>query len=137
MANIRLEEFDALRHPHPMYVDHAQSDRKSRTGTLVPYKVCLVDVCGFEFIFHSVMEIELCLEYYRRPHHPSSRLPVETGNYGGDHGETQRWFEKLPNYLLEKSKRPKVVSALERALARYRQQEGADTGTAKPSLYGW
>jgi hypothetical protein len=58
-----------------------------------------------------------------------------TGNYGGDHGETQRWFEKLPNYLLEKAKRPKVVSALERALAEYRQQEGAEPGTVKPELF--
>jgi hypothetical protein len=117
------------------FIDSGQRDRKLRTGALVPYKVCLVDVCGFEFIFHSVMQLELCLEYYGRRHHPTSRLPVETGDCGGDHGETQRWFDKLPNYLLEKAKRPKVLSALERALAEYRQQEGAETGTAKPELF--
>jgi hypothetical protein len=85
----------------------------------------------------SVTQLELCFEYYRRRHHPTSRLPVETGYYGGDRGETQRWFDKLPNYLLEKAKRPKVVSALERALVEYRRQEGAETGTAKPTLYKW
>jgi hypothetical protein len=119
------------------YIDNGQARRDSHTRGLVPYKVCLVDVCGFEFTFHSVTQLELCLEYYRREHHQSSRLPVETGTYGGDHGETQRWFEKLPNYLLEKGKRSRVVSALERALVEYQLEEGAETRTAKPSLYGW
>ena len=138
MANIRIEDFDEGRHPNPMaYIDNSQARRDSQTRGLVPYKVCLVAVCGFEFIFHSVMQLELCLEYYRRDHHPSSRLPVESGNYGGDHWETQRWFEKLPNYLLEKGKRPRVVSALEQALVEYQQQEGARTPKLKPSLYGW
>jgi hypothetical protein len=138
MANIRIEDFDARRHHNPMaYIDDGQAQRSSQTRALVPYKVCLVDVCGFEFTFHSLTQLELCLEYYRRAHHASSRIPFETGNYGGDHWETQRWFEKLPNYLLEKGKRPKVVSALERALVEYQRHEGAETRTAKPSLNGW
>jgi hypothetical protein len=69
--------------------------------------------------------------------HPSSRLRVYKENLGGDHWETQRWFEKLPLYLLEKSKSPKVVAALERALTEYQQQQGAITSTQKPNLWTW
>jgi hypothetical protein len=93
--------------------------------------------CGFQFVFHSVVQVELCLDYYRLRHHPSSRLPVNDGNFGGDHWETQRWFEKLPQFLLEKAKRPKVVAALEEALTEYRKYDGAETLTAKPALYRW
>jgi len=138
VATIKIQDFDPSLHPNPMYfVDHAQLDRHDRTRHLVPYKVCLVDVCGFRFIFHSLVQIDLCLEYYQREHHPSSRLPVHTENLGGDHWETQRWFEKLPNRLLEASKRPKVIAALQRAKTEYAAHEGADTKTTKPDLYKW
>jgi hypothetical protein len=33
-----------------------------------------------------------------------------------DHWEAERWFERLPMYLLEEPKRLKVIKALERAL---------------------
>ena len=135
MASIKIEE---RHHANPMwYIDDGQAKRQARTGELVPYKVCLVEVCGFRFVFHSLMQIDLCLDYYRRQHHPSSRLPVYTENLGGDHGETQRWFEKLPQFLLEKSKRPKVVAALERARSEYARHEGADTNAEKPRLHKW
>jgi hypothetical protein len=138
VAAIKIEDFDRLLHPNPMYwVDHGQSDRHDRTRHLVPYKVCLVDVCGFRFIFHSLVQVDLCLEYYQREHHPSSRLPVHTQNLGGDHWETQRWFEKLSSFLLEASKRPKVIAALQRAKIEYAKHEGADTKTEKPDLYKW
>jgi hypothetical protein len=138
VATIKIEDFDPQIHPNPMwYVDDEQAKRQGRVGRLVPYKVCSVEVCGFQFLFHSVVQIDLCLDYYRREHHPSSRLPVYTENLGGDHYETQRWFEKLPQYLLESSKRAKVVAALERARSEYEQHEGASTKTAKPSLYKW
>ena len=136
MATIKIEDFDHRRHPNPMwYIDDEQSKRHRRAPSVTPYKVCSVEVCGFTFVFHSVAQIDVCLDYYRRQHHRSSRLPVYTENLGGDHSETQRWFEKLPQYLLESSKRPKVVAALERAKGEYGQHEGADTGTAKPELY--
>lgn len=118
------------------WVDNEQMERHERSGGLSPYKVCLVDVCGFQFGFHSVLQIELCLAYYQRGIHPTSRLPVYTKNLGGDHWETQRWFEKLPMVLLEKSKRPKVIAALTRALAEYRVEPGAITSTQKPPLWG-
>jgi len=136
MAQITIEDFDPLRHPNPMsYVDNAQAERSAHVGKLVPYKVCVVSVCGFRFLFHSVLQLELCLEYYRLEHRPSTRLPVHTGLYGGDHWETQRWFERLPQRLLEKSKRPLVVAALERAAAEYGKHASAHTETPKPALF--
>ncbi|MBV8659887.1 MAG: hypothetical protein JO142_18870 [Burkholderiales bacterium] len=138
MAKIVIENFDQTRHSNPIwYIDSEQRVRYERTGGLAPYRVCLVEVCGFEFTFHSTMQIELCLEYYSRQTQPTSRLPVYRENLGGDHWETQRWFEKLPLYLLEKSKRPKVVAALDRALDVYRQEPGAQTSTTKPKLWSW
>ena len=136
MARISIEEYDRRRHGNPMwYIDDAQRDRHERAPTLFPYKVCLVTVCRFTFVFHSLTQLRLCLDYYSREHHPSGRLPVYTGYLGGDHHETQRWFEKLPQYLLEKPKRAKVVSALQRALAEYSKVPEAETGAVANPLY--
>jgi hypothetical protein len=43
----------------------------------------------------------------------------------------------LPQFLLEKSKRPKVVAALEKALAEYSKVSGANTGVVPKGLYEW
>jgi len=137
MAKVTIADYMEGEHPNPMrWVDNEQQERYQRSGGLAPYKVCTVEVCGFEFIFHSVMQAELCLDYYSRRIHPTSRLPVHTENLGGDHWETQRWFEKLPMYLLENSKRPKVIAALTRAIAEYRAYPGATTHKAKPAIWG-
>src|SRR4051812_17602127 len=104
MAKITITDFTEREHPNPMrWVDNAQEERYRSSEGLTPYKVCTVEVCGFQFIFHSVMQIELCLDYYSRKIHPTSRLPVYTEHHGAHHGETQRWFEKLPMRLLERS----------------------------------
>lgn len=137
MAKITIADYVEHKYPnHMRWVDNEQEERYQRSGGLAPYKVCSVEVCGFEFIFHSVMQIELCLDYYSRQPQPTSRLPVHTQNLGGDHWETQRWFEKLPMFLLEKSKRPKVIAALTRAISAYSACPGATTLTAKPAIWG-
>lgn len=118
-------------------VDDEQSIRYKQTQGLVPYKVCIVKVCGFSFQFHSLIQLELCLDYYSIKHHPSSRLPVYTQYLGEDRWETQRWFDRLPPYLLEKSKRPKVIKALKQALIKYKAYSEANTNTLKPKLYEW
>ena len=92
--------------------------RHHRAPTLEPHRVVFVRVAGFTFEFHSLDQIRTCLAFYQQPHHPTSRLPVSTGDYGGDQSETQRWFERLPLYLREAPKRRLVVKALEDALAR-------------------
>lgn len=112
MARIKIEDYNGSLHPNPMQsFDSVQRERHHRAPTLVPYKVCLVTVSDFTFIFHSIEQIQLCMDYYSRKTHSSSRLPVYTENIGGDHWETQRWFERLPQHLLENSHRPRVESA--------------------------
>lgn len=136
MAKITIEKFDSESHPnHMWYIDDSQAETYHKTKGLVPYYVCQVKVCGFTFIFHSVMQLELCLEYYSKKIHPTSKLPVYTENLGGDHWETQRWFDKLPLHLQDKAKRPKVVAALEKALKEYSKYREANTGKPKPNLY--
>jgi hypothetical protein len=64
-----------------------------------------------------------CQAYFQQKIHPSSR--VSANNLEADIGkdwraqrswEIERWFERLPMYLLEEPKRQKVVKALGEAL---------------------
>ena len=120
------------------WFDDTQLERHRRAPNLIPYFVCRVEVKGFEFIFHSVEQIQVCLDYYRKRIYASGRLPVYSQNLGGDHNETQRWFDRLPQYLLENSYREKVLDALDRALVRYIETPGATTGVAvKPYTETW
>jgi len=138
MAKITVKDFVEREHANYMgYIDDGQGIRRKNSQGLTSYKVCLVDVCGFSFIFHSVMQIELCHDYYSIKIHPSSRLPVYRENLGGDHSETQRWFERLPARLRHHSKRPKVAAALEIAMVEFGKFAEAHTGTKKPSLASW
>ena len=118
------------------YIDNAQRQRHDRAPTIVRYKVCVVNVCGFTFGFHSLPQLRLCLEYYDQEHHPSSRLPVYDDNLCWPHLETQRWFERLPQYLLEKPKRSKVIAALKEALEEYSKLPEAETGIPPRPLHG-
>ena len=77
--------------------------------------VYFVRLCSFTFEFHSIMQIKACLDYYRQKVHPSTRLNMGAA----DHWEMQRWFERLPMYLLEGSKRLKVMKALSAAIAEF------------------
>lgn len=83
------------------------------------------------------MQIELCHDYFAQKIRVSGRLPVYRENLGGDHYETQRWFEKLPARLSHHSKRPKVLAALEMAMNEFKGYPSAITGTRKPSLMSW
>ena len=90
--------------------------RHHRAPSLEPHHVLFVRVAGFTFEFHSVEQLQACRAFYGRKHHPTSRLPVETGDYGGDHSEAQRWYERLPLYLREEPKRQRVIAALDAAV---------------------
>jgi len=130
MSRIEIIDYDRFRHGNPMrWVDDAQRECYYRAPTLMPYKVCMVSVKRFTFEFHSLAQVQVCLDYYSRLHHTTSRLPVYTENLGGDHWETQRWFDRLPQRLLNNQNRPAVLKALERAIAEYSLVPGADTGT--------
>ncbi len=83
--------------------------------TLGPRRVLFVSVCAFTFEFHSLDQLRACLAFYARKHHPSRRRDIG----GADHWELERWFERLPLYLREESKRERVVAALQSALAEF------------------
>lgn len=82
---------------------------------LLPVYNYFVDVCGFTFKFGSVAQIQPVLEFYSKDHLPSSRLP-DSPWLRSEHDVAQRWFERLPGYLREKTKRKQVVKALTEAL---------------------
>jgi hypothetical protein len=93
-------------------------------ASLAPREVWHVRVCSFTFDFQSLDQLDACLAYYSHKIHPSSMIPWERlGEYGGDSGECQRWYERLPMYLLEEPKRKKVVTALQRAACLWRKDQ--------------
>jgi type VI protein secretion system component VasA len=112
MARIWIEPYQAHSGPPMDYWGSAEAAAHWRAPTIVPKNVLVVSVASFTFHFFSVEQLRDCLAYYEQKTHPSSRLPVG----GMDHWEAQRWFERLPMYLLEEPKRAKVVKALNRAL---------------------
>jgi hypothetical protein len=116
MAKVWKEQLDGSRHQNKM---DAPVDRRPNVS-FVPKWVFFVRVCSFTFEFHSLKQIGECLEYYSQKIHPTSRIPwKELPLYGGDQSETQRWYERLPMYLLEEPKRQKVVKALSAAIEQF------------------
>ena len=112
MARIWIEPYKAQSGPPWDYWGSVDADAHQRAPALVPMNVLMVNVASFTFHFFSVQQIRDCLAYYNEKTHPSSRLSIGAM----DHWEAQRWFERLPMYLLEESKRARVVKALSRAL---------------------
>jgi hypothetical protein len=100
-----------------------ESIKWSRTKSLVPSHVILVRVASFTFRFGTVEQLRECIKYYQRKTRPSSRVAAKTlaSQLGEDwraqrSWEVERWFERLPMYLLEEPKRQKVLKALGRTL---------------------
>jgi hypothetical protein len=98
--------------------------RSDGKASLAPRNVIVVRVASFAFRFETVERLRECIKYYEKKTHPSSRIPAKT--LAADLGEdwrdlrgwdVERWFERLPMYLLEEPKRQKVLIALSRALA--------------------
>lgn len=119
MSKHWTEEFDAMKHRNRMWGDGLQVER-SKAPTISPDTVYFVSVCSFTFEFHSIPQLIACLDFYRRKIHPSSIIPHNNlYDYGGDAGERQRWFDKLPMKLQDNHRRPRVVKALEAALEEF------------------
>ena len=110
MARISVERYDGSGVPID-YWGHC-TDPRPEDRNLVPRNVILVVVSSFTFRFVSIEQIQDCISYFEQKTHPSSMLSIG----GGDHWESQRWFERLPMYLMENSKRTKVLKALRKAL---------------------
>ena len=111
MAKAWKEELDWTRHQNKM---DAPVDRRPDVS-FVPKWVFFVRVCSFTFEFHTIAQIADCLGYYSQKIHPSSRADLGSA----DHWEAQRWFERLPMYLMEEAKRQQVVKALDSALEQF------------------
>ena len=93
------------------------------TASLVPRHAIVVKVASFTFRFRTIQQLRDCFEYYQRKTNPSSRVAAKTlaADLGEDWREqrgweVERWFERLPMYLLEEPKRQKVLKALSKAL---------------------
>ena len=99
-------------------------ERHDGKASLLPRHEIVVRVASFTFRFESVERLRECIQYYEKKTRPSSRIAAKT--LAADLGEdwrqlrgwdVERWFERLPMYLLEEPKRQKVLKALSRALA--------------------
>lgn len=120
MSRAWKEEYNSQQHSNKMWTVDTVPYPKANFVTIWVY---FVRVCSFTFEFHSLKQIEACLEYYSRKIQPSSRIAwKELPLYGGDHSETQRWYERLPMYLLEEPKRLKVVKALGSAIKQFEDE---------------
>lgn len=124
MAKIWWEPFTGQSGPMDEVGRPPGHQRYWRARTLEHPRVLFVRVAGFTFVFHTAEQLRVCLDFYQRKLHPSSRAPVEVAT--GADGEVQRvplerWYERLPLYLREEPKRQRVIAALEEAT---RQAEG-------------
>ena len=113
MTRIWREKLDPSRHLNRM--EMPVTSRPTIAG-LAPW-VYFVRVCSFTFEFHSIEQIKACREYYLEKIHPSSRIDIG----GADSWEVQRWFERLPMYLLEEPKRQRVLKALASAIDQFEE----------------
>jgi hypothetical protein len=97
--------------------------REDGNQNLTSRFVVVVEVVSFTFRFATVAQLRECIAYYETRTHPSSRIPAKklADDLGEDWREqrgweVERWFERLPMYLLEEPKRQKVLKALNKAL---------------------
>ena len=92
-------------------------------ASLIQTYTIMVRVASFTFSFDTIQQLRECLAYYEQNVHPTSRVPATeiASQLGQDwrairSWEVERWFERLPMYLLEEPKREKVVKGFSRAL---------------------
>ena len=97
--------------------------RLNGKASLLPRHAIVVRVASFTFRFETVKQLRECIAYYKQKTRPSSRIAAKTlaADLGEDWRElrgwdVERWFERLPMYLLEEPKRQKVLKALSKAL---------------------
>ena len=69
-----------------------------------------------------VAQIVPVLEYYRQKIRPSTRRDTSDNSFERD--VSQRWFERVPGYLREETKRKKVEKALETAFETFAEFRG-------------
>jgi hypothetical protein len=110
MSRHWIERLDPTRHADQMTIHVRGFPVDPPRDGLIEKWVYFVEVASFTFQFQSVDQLRQCLDFFKQKIHPTSRQPeVDLEHYW------QRWFEKLPQWLFEESKRVKVITALERA----------------------
>ena len=112
------EKTDFYRHRDHMTSNFDNLVYKRGQDKLIDSWTYYVAVCGFTFEFVAVQQIRECLAYYERKIHPSSMRQVPASYL-------QRWYERLPMWLMEEPKRQKVVKALARAVEEFKADETA------------
>jgi hypothetical protein len=105
-------------------IEKVELKRLDGTASLIPRYALVVHVASFRFGFGSLEQLKAYIEYYSRKTHPTSRVPARqlAAELGEDWRElrgweVERWFERLPMYLLEEPRRKKVLKALQDALS--------------------
>jgi hypothetical protein len=105
------EKLNPARHADQMTIHVGGSPVEPPRDRLIEKSVYFVEVASFRFQFHSLNQLRECLVLFNQKIHPTSRqLNVWLEHYW------QRWFEWLPQWLFEESKRVRVVAALEKAV---------------------
>src|SRR5579862_220998 len=99
------------------YGDHPPEPLPAPARGLVIQELICISVCSFTFKFYNRDEIREYIGFFERKTHPSSTLPIPAGKDSFFRWHSQRWYERLPMYLQEESKRLKVLKALRKGLA--------------------
>ena len=82
MARIWSERYDSAKHKDKMW---GQGPAPHPERDLVDKLVYFVNVCQFTFEFHSIEQIEACLEFFSQKIRPTSRVPNKDRlGWGGD-----------------------------------------------------
>jgi hypothetical protein len=126
MATFWSETFDPRKHHDAMWpIAGVPKGDRWRTASLQTHVVYFVRVCSFSFEFHSIQQIEKCLGFFAQKIRPSSRRNVR--NFDPDptliHSLAQRWFDRLPMYLLEERRRIPIAKALRQALQEFANEK--------------
>ncbi len=115
MSKYWIEKYNSSKHKNKMWGEGIKPP-EGRHRTLDPYNVYFVRECSFTFEFHSISQLDACIQHFSRKLQPSTKIPgSELDNYGSDYWERQRWFESLPKGLVSNHQRPKILKALEKA----------------------
>jgi len=107
-----------------MKISKLPVERDDGKASLEPRHLIVIRVASFAFRCETVGQLRECLKYYEQKTRPTSRVAAKAlaSELGEDWRklrgwEVERWFERLPMYLLEEPKRQKVIKALSKALA--------------------
>ena len=134
MAQIWTETFDPKRHHDRMRdvsrIPGVPTEQYWRAPTLQRYPVYFVRVCGFTFEFHSIEQLQVCLEFFSQKVRPSSMIKFSESDksIAWLHWVCQRWFERLPMQLLAERRRIRIVPALKQALEQFQRELSCEGG---------